>query len=78
MYSTIAGMFTRYGIIISAFLVIVSSLYVVISLDNANRIVDSRAPKQFEWFAAYGIVINIVWLFLEVLRLLMYLRNDNR
>lgn len=77
MYSTIASMFTRYGILISTFLVIVASCYVVISLDNANRIVDSHAPKKFEWFASYGIVINIVWLFLEVLRLLMYLKNDN-
>lgn len=77
MYSTIVSMFQTYGILISTLLVIVAGCYVVISLDNANRIVDGGAPKKFEWFAAYGIVINIVWLFLEVLRLLMYLKNDN-
>lgn len=77
MYSTIAAMFSQYGILISAVLVIVAGLYVVISIDNANRLVEANAPKSIEWYAAFGIVINIVWLFLEVLRLLMYLKSDN-
>ena len=33
------------------------------------------APKSAEWYGAFGITVTIVWLYLEILRLLSYLRN---
>lgn len=61
------------GLVISVILVIFAGLYVVISIDNANRMVDAGLSKDYEWLASYGILINVVWLFLEVLRLLIIL-----
>nr|MBA3252027.1 Bax inhibitor-1/YccA family protein [Geodermatophilaceae bacterium] len=33
------------------------------------------APQQFAWFAAFGLVVGLVWLYLEILRLLSYFRE---
>lgn len=63
---------------IGVIMVIISSLYVVISLDNAAKMVQMGLDKRYEWLASYGILINIVWLFLEVLRLLMRLANSRK
>jgi uncharacterized YccA/Bax inhibitor family protein len=41
-------------------------------IDRAER---SGAPKQMEWFAAFGLLVTIVWLYLELLRLLAKLRS---
>jgi len=61
------------GLIISIILVIVASIYTIISLDNANNVVKAGVDKKYEWYAAFGIVINIIWLFLEIFRLLITL-----
>lgn len=66
------------GILVSVILVIIAGLYVVISLDNANQIVENCCPKVCEWYAAYGILINVEWLFLEIFRLLIRLASSNR
>ena len=36
---------------------------------------NSAMPKEYEWVAALGLVVTLVWLYLEILRLLSYLRN---
>lgn len=65
--------------IVAIVYVVIASLYVVISLDNAYAIVDSGLEKTYEWYAAFGILINIIWLYYEVLRLIIIIlanRND--
>lgn len=66
------------GLIISIILIIVAGIYVVISLDNANTIAENYCSKECEWYAAYGILINVEWLFLEVFKLLIRLSNSKR
>ena len=66
------------GLIISIVMVILASLYVVISIDNANRIVEGRMDKTYEWLASYGILLNIIWLYMEVVRLLLILMSNRR
>ena len=51
--------------------VIIASLYTFITLDNAYRLVDMGVSKNIEWYASFGIVVNVIWLFYEVLRLIM-------
>jgi uncharacterized YccA/Bax inhibitor family protein len=36
-----------------------------------------RAPRSMEWLAAFGLLTTLVWLYLEVLRLLALLQGDN-
>lgn len=66
------------NIIISIIFVIFAGIYVTISLDNANKMVDMGISKEYEWYASYGILINLIWLYLEVLRLLLYVASKNR
>ena len=75
IYGVLFG--SKLGIIISVVMIIVAGLYVVISLDNANNIVLSGCDKKYEWFAAFGIVLNIEWLFIEIFRLLLYLKQSS-
>ncbi|MBQ8292835.1 MAG: Bax inhibitor-1/YccA family protein [Bacilli bacterium] len=66
------------SLVLSVIMVIVSSIYTVISLDNANKIVQSGLDKNYEWYASFGIVLNIVWLFYEVLRLLLIIFSRSK
>lgn len=78
-YDLVASLYSSpLGITISVILVIVAGVYVVLSLDNANRIATAGVDKKYEWYAAYGITINVVWLFIEVFRLLIILYGKNR
>ena len=63
---------------ISIIMVIISSLYILISLDNATKIVNNGLDKVYEWYAAYGIILNIIWLYLEILRLVFILAARDR
>ncbi len=69
---------SKIGVIVGIVMIIISGIYVVISLDNANIIADAGVDKKYEWYAAYGITINVVWLFLEVLRLLIILYDRKK
>lgn len=59
------------GIIVSVISILIAGIYTLITLDNAKRIVDAGLDEQFEWYAAFGIVLNVIWLFWEVLSLLL-------
>lgn len=75
------GAFFDYGpvaIVISIVYIIIASLYVVISLDTAYDIVDNGLHKDYEWYAAFGILINIIWLFYEVLRLILIILSNSK
>ena len=78
IYEIFYGATSYIALLISIIMVIISSLYVVISLDNANMIVDAGMDKTFEWYAAFGILLNIIWLYYEVLCLLIILMSRDR
>ncbi|MFA5516619.1 MAG: Bax inhibitor-1/YccA family protein [Desulfuromonadales bacterium] len=62
------------GILFSLFVVVVASLNLVLDFDFIER-GDGVAPKYMEWYAAFGLVVTLVWLYLELLRLLSKLRS---
>ena len=53
--------------------VIVSSLYLLIDFDNIAQYVNAGAGKEYEWMLSLGLVVTIVWLYIELLRLLAIL-----
>ena len=55
--------------------VIVASLNLLLNFDFIKTAVDYKAPRYMEWFAAFGLMLALVWLYLEILRLLAKLRN---
>lgn len=58
------------GILFSVGVVIVAALNLVLDFDFIERGVDQGAPKYMEWYAAFGLLVTLVWLYLEILRLL--------
>lgn len=63
-----AGFYNIYiGIVVIS--VIISSLYLLVDFDNITRYVQANAPKEAEWGLALGLVVTIVWVYVELLRL---------
>lgn len=59
------------SILVSVIMVIVSSIYVFITIQQTNEIVSYGIDKTYEWYAAFGIALTVIWLFLEILELLL-------
>lgn len=53
--------------LISALMVFLATLYLMFDLENIRQVVEGGAPKELEWFASFGLVFTIVWLYLEIL-----------
>ncbi len=65
------------GIVFSLVVVGIAALNLILDFDRIEQGVASGAPKFMEWFAAFGLLVTMVWLYLEILRLLskMYSRK---
>ena len=59
-----------FGILFSLFVVVIAALNLVIDFDFIEQGVNMGAPKYMEWYAAFGLMVTLVWLYLEILRLL--------
>jgi uncharacterized YccA/Bax inhibitor family protein len=66
------------GIAFGVFVVIVAALNLVLDFDFIESGVEARAPKFLEWYAAFGLMVTLVWLYLEFLRLLAKLQGGSR
>jgi uncharacterized YccA/Bax inhibitor family protein len=58
------------GIVFSLFAVVLASLNLVVDFDFIEQGVEGRAPKYMEWYGAFGLMVTIIWLYVEILRLL--------
>jgi uncharacterized YccA/Bax inhibitor family protein len=63
------------GIAISLVIVAVAAFNLLLDFDFVERGVAAGAPRQVEWYAAFGLLVTLVWLYLEVLRLLAILQG---
>lgn len=63
------------GIGFSAVVVVIASLNLVLDFDFIEEGAEQGAPKYMEWFGAFGLIVTLVWLYLELLRLLAKLRD---
>jgi uncharacterized YccA/Bax inhibitor family protein len=62
---------------ISLFVVAIAALNLVLDFDFIEQGVAYGAPKYMEWYGAFGIMVTLVWLYLEILRLLAKTRSRN-
>lgn len=63
------------GIGFSLFVVVIAALNLVLDFDFIERGAEARAPKYMEWYAAFGLMVTLIWLYLEILRLLSKTRR---
>ena len=61
---------TTFGIIFSLVVVGIASMNLILDFDMIERGSEMGAPKYMEWYGAFGLMVTIVWLYLEILRLL--------
>ena len=59
----------------SLFVVVIASLNLVLDFDFIEEGVEQGAPKYMEWYGTFGLLITLVWLYLEILRLLAKLQS---
>lgn len=65
------------GIGFSLVVVVIAALNLVLDFDFIENGVAYGAPKYMEWYAAFGLMVTLVWLYLEMLRLLSKLRSGD-
>ena len=63
------------GIAFSGFVVVIAALTLVLDFDFIESGVAAGAPKYMEWYAGFGLMVTLIWLYLEILRLLSKLRS---
>ncbi len=66
------------GIGISVVVVIVAAMNLVLDFDYIEQAAKNGAPKYCEWYAAYGLMVTLVWLYVEILRLIAMLAGRSR
>ena len=59
------------GIGFSAVVVVIAALNLVMDFDFIEHGAEIGAPKYMEWYGAFGLMVTLIWLYLEILRLLM-------
>ena len=63
------------GIGFSLFVVVIAALNLVLDFDFIESGVEAGAPKYMEWYGAFGLMVTLVWLYIEFLRLLAKLQS---
>ena len=69
---------TPIGILFSLAVVVIAALNLVLDFDFIEKGAAMGAPKYMEWYAAFGLLVTLIWLYLEMLRLLAKLQDRRR
>ena len=62
---------SKFSIIVSVIMVFIAAIYIFITIQNTDEIVNYGMNKEYEWYAGFGLAVSVIWLFLEVLELLL-------
>jgi len=65
-----------FGILFSLVVVVIAALNLVLDFDFIEHGAEQGVPKFMEWYAAFGLMVTLVWLYIEMLRLLAKLRSS--
>ena len=63
------------GILFSLFVVTIAALNLVLDFDFIEKGAESGQPKYMEWYGAFGLLVTLIWLYMEILRLLAKSRS---
>ena len=61
---------TNFGLLFSLVVIAIAALNLIIDFDFIERGAQNFLPKDYEWYGAFGLMITLVWLYLEILKLL--------
>ncbi len=63
------------GIGFSVVVVLIAAFNLIVDFDFIERGAQNLFPKEYEWFGAFGLMVTLIWLYLEILRLLAKFAN---
>jgi uncharacterized YccA/Bax inhibitor family protein len=66
-----------FGIAIGVFAIGLAAAMLILDFDFAEQGVKNGLPERYSWLAAFGLVVTLVWLYIEILRLLAILRGND-
>lgn len=75
MHVPMINSFSPAGIAISAVICVIAALNLIIDFDFIERGSQMMLPKDMEWYGAFGLMVTLVWLYLEILRLLAKIQD---
>ena len=64
------------GLILGVLVVLLAAYSLVLDFDQIKTGVENGAPRMFAWRAVFGIVLTVIWLYMEILRMLAILRGE--
>ena len=67
---------STFGIVFSVGVIIIAALNLVLDFDFIEQGVEMGVPKYMEWYGAFGLMVTLIWLYLEILRLLAKLNSQ--
>jgi len=65
------------GIIISLVIIVIAAMNLILDFDFIEKSAEAGSPKFLEWYGAFGIMVTLIWLYLEILRLLAILQGKD-
>jgi uncharacterized YccA/Bax inhibitor family protein len=63
------------AIVFSLVMIGIAAFMLLLDFDMADEAIRRGAPAKFAWYIAFGLLVTVVWLYLEILRLLSYFRE---
>jgi uncharacterized YccA/Bax inhibitor family protein len=63
------------AVVFSLICIVIAAMNLVVDFDMVERGIRQGADEKFAWYAAFGLTVTLVWLYLEILRLLSYFRE---
>ena len=70
LVTPVINAYGNYGVIFSFLIVLVAALSLVLDFDFIDAAAKQNYPKYFEWYGAFGLMVGLIWLYMEILRLL--------
>ncbi|PZE67990.1 MULTISPECIES: Bax inhibitor-1/YccA family protein [unclassified Curtobacterium] len=66
------------GVLIGVFVVLMAAYSLILDFDQIKTGVERGAPRIYAWTAAFGLIVTLVWLYLEILRILAIIASSSR
>lgn len=70
LVTPVINAYGQWGVVFSLLIVLVAALSLVLDFDFIDAAAQQNYPKYFEWYGAFGLMVGLIWLYMEILRLL--------
>jgi len=68
--------FRTVGVVVTLFAIVLAALSLVLDFGTIEGGVQAGAPKEFEWYLAFGLMVTLIWLYISILKLLALLARN--